>query len=256
MQLNYTQLGEKTDALPIVIIHGLFGSKENLNVIAKPLSEQNCVINIDLRNHGHSFHNSEMTYTAMAGDVLKLLDELTISRAIVIGHSMGGKVAMQMALTNSNRVEKLVVLDIAPTKYSPRHQQVFNGLNNVDLQAITNRSDADKQLAEFIPEAGVRQFLLKSLAKTDSRFAWRFNLPQLIASYDSILDKPQGDAFKKPTLFIKGANSDYILEAHRGEIAALFPNAKAKIIAGAGHWLHAEKPSQVNLAIAQFLSAD
>lgn len=254
MQLNYSQLGDNTDNLPIIVIHGLFGSKENLNIIAKPLSENHQVINVDLRNHGQSFHDATMNYQVMADDVFNLLNTLNITQCILVGHSMGGKVAMQMALSQGERIAKLVVLDIAPTHYTPRHQNVFNGLKNVNLATINNRSEADAQLAEFIEEPGVRHFLLKSLAKTEFGFSWRFNVEQIITSYDAILAKPAGFAYTKPTLFVKGANSDYILESHRPEIAALFPNAKAKIIAGAGHWLHAEKPNQVNLAISQFVA--
>lgn len=256
MLLNYSQIGEESENLPVIVIHGLFGSKENLNIIAKPLSEKHRVINVDLRNHGQSFHDAHMNYGVMADDVFRLLNTLGIERAILIGHSMGGKVAMQMALSHGERIEKLVVLDIAPTMYTPRHQNVFNGLNNVKLDSINNRAEADKQLAQHIVEPGVRQFLLKSLAKTDAGFSWRFNVEHIIAAYDEILSKPEGQTFKKPTLFIKGANSDYIQESHRQEIAAHFPNAKAKIIAGAGHWLHAEKPTQVNLAIAQFTASN
>lgn len=254
MLLNFTELSNIPNSLPVVVIHGLFGSKENLNVIAKPLSEHHRVINVDLRNHGQSFHANDMDYPNMAKDVFVLLDHLAIEECIIVGHSMGGKVAMQMALDCPSRVKKLVILDIAPTHYLPRHKTIFDGLKSVNLNTIQTRKDADVQLSNYISEVGVRQFLLKSLAKENDTFVWRYNLDQIIANYDAILSKPIGDMYAGPTLFIKGANSDYITEQHRNEIAALFPNAKAKIIAGAGHWLHAEKPSQVNLAISQFLA--
>jgi esterase len=254
MLLTYTQLGNQQEKSPIVILHGLFGSKENLNIIAKPLAQDNTVINVDLRNHGNSFHSVQMNYSLMANDVFNLLDELGINTCRVIGHSMGGKVAMQMALNNEKRIEKLIVLDIAPTTYGSRHQQIFNGLKCVNLEQLTNRSEADDQLKPFIPEQGVRQFLLKSLVKVENEFQWKFNLHKIIESYEHILAKPEGSAYLGPTLFIKGANSDYITEQYRPDIASMFPAARAKIIAGAGHWLHAEKPSHVNQAISAFLS--
>lgn len=253
MLLNYSQLSFHENSLPIVVIHGLFGSKENLNVIAKPLSEKHTVINVDVRNHGLSFHCEEMTYALMADDIVQLLNHLNYRNCILIGHSMGGKIAMQVALNHPELVKKLVVLDIAPTHYLGRHQAIFDGLLSIDTKTLSNRNDADSQLNDKIQEPGVRQFLLKSLAKSENGFLWRFNLKAIIANYENILKKPTGNIFTKETLFIKGANSDYITTEHRQEIAALFPNSKAKIIVGAGHWLHAEKPSQVNLAISQFL---
>tara|TARA_Y100000588_G_scaffold145922_1_gene159742 strand:+ start:2449 stop:3216 length:768 start_codon:yes stop_codon:yes gene_type:complete len=255
MLLNYQQSGQGPH---VVLIHGLFGSLENLNVIAKALSENYTVTNIDLRNHGKSFHSDSMNYTVMAADVLELLNHLNINKAHIVGHSMGGKVAMQLALSYPERVEKLVVMDISPVANKPRHSAIFKGLNDVANSAVTDRKAADEILAKQIPELGVRQFLLKSFAKNEQgQYQWRFNLAVLDQQYENILAQlDENDSCLCDTLFIKGNDSDYILAEHRPVIMALFPNSKAKIIHGAGHWLHAQKPLAVNKAISDFLASN
>lgn len=255
MLLNYQQSGQGSH---VVLIHGLFGSLENLNVIAKALSENYTVTNIDLRNHGKSFHSDSMNYTVMAADVLELLNHLNINKAHIVGHSMGGKVAMQLALSYPERVEKLVVMDISPVANKPRHSAIFKGLNDVANSAVTDRKAADEILAKQIPELGVRQFLLKSFAKNEhGQYQWRFNLAVLDQQYENILAQlDENDSCLCDTLFIKGNDSDYILAEHRPVIMALFPNSKAKIIHGAGHWLHAQKPLAVNKAISDFLASN
>ncbi|WP_421418293.1 alpha/beta fold hydrolase [Pseudoalteromonas lipolytica] len=255
MLLNYQQSGQGSH---VVLIHGLFGSLENLNVIAKALSENYTVTNIDLRNHGKSFHSDSMNYSVMAADVLELLNHLNINKAHIVGHSMGGKVAMQLALNYPERVEKLVVMDISPVANKPRHSAIFKGLNDVANSAVTDRKAADEILAKQIPELGVRQFLLKSFAKNEQgQYQWRFNLAVLDQQYENILAQlDENDSCLCDTLFIKGNDSDYILAEHRPVIMALFPNSKAKIIHGAGHWLHAQKPLAVNKAISDFLASN
>ena len=254
MQLNYKQIGQGSD---VVLIHGLFGSLENLNVIAKPLSEHFRVTNVDLRNHGLSPHSDEMDYLAMANDIVELMATLKIQKAHLIGHSMGGKVAMQVALTHSELVDKLVVLDIAPVSYPARHTQILEALNAVKNADISDRKQADLIMQPYIEELGVRQFLLKSLYKNDEgKFVWRFNLSVLDNKYSTITDNINANnSCLCETLFIKGNDSDYILAEHRDAINALFKNVSAKIIHGAGHWLHAQKPQAVNKAINDFLTA-
>ncbi len=253
MQLNYKQIGQGSD---VVLIHGLFGSLENLNVIAKPLSEHFRVTNVDLRNHGLSPHSDEMDYLAMANDIVQLMATLKIQKAHLIGHSMGGKVAMQVALTHSELVDKLVVLDIAPVSYPARHTQILEALNAVKNADISDRKQADLIMQPYIEELGVRQFLLKSLYKNDEgKFVWRFNLSVLDNKYSTITDNINANnSCLCETLFIKGNDSDYILAEHRDAINALFKNVSAKIIHGAGHWLHAQKPQAVNKAINDFLT--
>ncbi|MCF7499164.1 alpha/beta fold hydrolase [Pseudoalteromonas sp. L1] len=252
MLLNYQQLGQGPD---VVLIHGLFGSLENLNVIAKALAENYTVTNVDLRNHGRSFHSETMNYEVMADDIYNLLKNLNISNAHIIGHSMGGKAAMQLALKYNEVVNKLVVLDISPVANKPRHSAIFAGLNEVAESNVADRKAADLLLAKHIDEMGVRQFLLKSFAKNDQgQYQWRFNLDVLNQQYENILSQlDENDSCLCDTLFVKGNDSDYILAEHRPMIMNLFPNAKAKVIHGAGHWLHAQKPLAVNKAISDFL---
>lgn len=246
----------------LVLIHGLFGSYDNLGVIARALSDSFHIINIDVRNHGQSGHSEHMSYALMVADVADTLDALGVTSTAILGHSMGGKLAMAFALQQPERVTKLILADIAPIAYPPRHNAVFAGLQQVQLATINSRSDADKQLSVHIKEPSVRQFLLKSLNKTNNGFAWRFNLEALMANYQALIgdelsltagpdSKPA--TFDGPTLFIKGGDSDYILAEHRPAIMALFPHAQAKIIQGTGHWLHAEKPAVFCKLVRDFL---
>ena len=254
MLLNYKQLGQGPD---VILIHGLFGSLENLNVIANSLAENFTVTNIDLRNHGRSPHSEIMDYPVMADDVLNLMVHLNISKAHIVGHSMGGKVAMQIAHSSPELVNKLVVLDIAPVAYQSRHDDIIAALKLVEQHAVNDRKHADQLMQQLIPELGVRQFLLKSYAKNDKgQLQWRFNLAALSEKYSNILTNIKAnDSCLCDTLFIKGNDSDYILPEYRGAIMAQFSNAKAKIIHGAGHWLHAQKPQAVNKSINDFLMA-
>ncbi|WP_440053068.1 alpha/beta fold hydrolase [Pseudoalteromonas sp. T1lg65] len=254
MQLNYQRSG-KIGNPTVVLMHGLFGSLENLNIIAKALSEAFDVVNIDLRNHGRSFHSDEFNYQAMADDIKRLLNALSIVDCHLVGHSMGGKVAMQFAQQYPELINKLVVLDIAPVAYHSRHDNIIAALKSVATAKVTARVDADNLMQPYIEELGVRQFLLKSLAKNDDGFfAWRFNLSAIAANYGQIISNiNENQSCLCDTLFIKGSNSDYILPEHRDKIMKLFPNAKAKIIQGAGHWLHAEKPAAVNRSIIDFI---
>lgn len=246
--------GQHNSSTPVVLIHGLFGSYENLGVIARSLSEQFHIINIDVRNHGRSEHSEQMNYALMTEDLAQTLDALGINHVALLGHSMGGKLAMAFALAYPERVTKLILADVAPIHYPPRHSNVFAGLMAVDLANITSRTDADKQLAEFITEPGVRQFLLKSLIKENDSFAWRFNLTALHDNYNELIaaGAEQGQ-YLGPTLFIKGGNSDYILPEHKQRITQLFPKAEAKVIQDTGHWLHAEKPAIFSRLVIDFL---
>ncbi|OBU34706.1 alpha/beta fold hydrolase [Photobacterium kishitanii] len=239
----------------IVLIHGLFGSADNLGLLARELKQHYQVISIDLRNHGLSPHSVQFSYSDLAQDILDTLDHLAINQFDVVGHSMGGKVAMTLSTLAPQRINHLIVIDMAPVAYhAHRHQNVFNGLREVNRHPITKRSEAEQYLAKYVEDAGVRQFLLKSLAKTDTGYQWRFNVEGLIANYATIMGwQPAALPFAGKTLFIKGQLSDYIEPLHRNEIMAQFPNAKAHVVANTGHWLHAEKPETVNRIINQFL---
>lgn len=249
--LNFQQSGTGPN---IILIHGLFGSLENLNMVAKHLSQNFCVTQVDVRNHGRSFHENNMEYSELAQDVIKVMDNLNIDSAHILGHSMGGKIAMQLALTHPQRVEKLIVADIAPVKYPPHHQEILKGLQAIDLSLVKNRNDADKQLATYVDNAGVRQFLLRNLTQQNGLFSFKCNLAYITQCYGQIMKAYQGsESFDQPTLFIKGSLSDYIKAEYRDSILTLFPNSKAKIIQGAGHWLHAEKTTAFNKIVSDFL---
>jgi esterase len=253
-RLNYQQIGSGKD---IILIHGLFGRLENLNMVAKVLAEDYRVTSLDVRNHGDSFHDSTMDYPTMAQDVIEVMLHLNIDSAVMLGHSMGGKIAMELALTSPERVKKLIIADIAPVEYPPHHNQIITGLKAIDLTAIKQRKDADKQLAQYVENMGVRQFLLRNLVSENEQFSFTCNIENIDSNYSSIMKTYQGsNTYSGPTLFIKGANSDYILPAHRAEILRLFPQSRARIIQGAGHWLHAEKTVAFNRSVVSFLSSD
>lgn len=238
----------------IVLIHGLFGSYENLGVIARALAGQWQVVNLDMRNHGRSDWHDSMSYALMAEDVKDTLDHLGLDQVIVLGHSMGGKIAMEFALRYPERVNKLILADISPVQNRPRHLEILSALDGIDLNNLKSRQQADQQLALSINETGVRQFLLKSLYKEDEQFRWRFNIKALIANYQQLLEAPPSKGpYTGPVLFIKGAESDYLLPEHQSLIQQLFPHSKAKVIMGTGHWLHAEKPVAFAKIVTDFL---
>ncbi|WP_111976492.1 alpha/beta fold hydrolase [Algibacillus agarilyticus] len=252
MQLNYT---DKGTGPVLVLIHGLLGSLDNLNMVARSFNKQFRTISVDLRNHGSSAHLNPMDYPTLAQDVFETLDALAIDDFTVLGHSMGGKVAMQMALQSPARIERLIVADIAPITYPERHQQIFNGLNAINLSTIKNRTDADITLAKHVTEPGVRQFLLRNLVKEPNGFNWKMSLNNIMAGYQDVIGFPTLQTqYTKPTLFIKGGASEYITREHQTATLALFPSATAKVIQGAGHWLHAEKTVIFNKIVHDFLS--
>jgi len=241
---------------PVVLMHGMFGSLSNLGLVARALMDRYQVIAVDMRNHGESPHSMTMDYPCMADDIVELLDDLNIPQAHLLGHSMGGKVGMQVALNQPKRVSKLIVADIAPVDYKPdRHGGVLTGLSALAKARPTTRQRADQLLAEHVEEAGVRAFLLKNLLRAeDGHFDLRLYLEGILANYyDTLTLAPTGNPFSGPTLFIKGADSAYIQDKHRTEVMRLFPNAELKIIANAGHWLHAEKPDTFNRIVHNFL---
>ncbi|TGN38278.1 alpha/beta fold hydrolase [Marinobacter confluentis] len=259
VQLHHRISGEGE---PLILLHGLFGSLDNLGVIARGLQDNWQIHALDQRNHGKSPHASTMSYPEMADDVLAYMDAQGIGKAWVLGHSMGGKVAMQLALKAPDRIAGIIVADISPVTYQPRHDQVLEGLKAVDVGALRSRQDADAALSPFVEEAGVRQFLLKNLVpvpadeKDDSgaRYRWRLNLPVIDASYADLSAAPEGEGpYEGPVLFIKGADSAYIQTKHRDTISGLFPRADLRIIEGTGHWLHAEKPDTFVALCRRFL---
>ncbi len=249
---------------PLILLHGLFGSLENLGGIARRLEDGWQIHGLDQRNHGASPHTDTMDYPVMAADVIAYMDARGLEQATLLGHSMGGKTAMQVALSYPDRVKALIVADIAPVTYKARHDAVLDGMKNLDLKGVNTRQDADKRLAEFVEIPGVRQFLLKNLERvpaeqaTDAAqsFRWRLNLPVIDACYQNLAAAPEGNSpYQGPVLFLKGADSAYIQDKHQGAILKLFPAAELKIIEGTGHWLHAEKADTFAKLCRSFLES-
>ena len=238
----------------IVLLHGLFGNLDNLGLLSRELRQNYQIVSLDLRNHGTSFQSSEHSYQLMAQDVFNTLEHLELKRYILIGHSMGGKVAMKLAELAQHDVDKLIVLDMAPVSYPERrHDNVFAGLKAVLEQKPTSRQQALQVLTQHIELEGVRQFLGKSLYNNGQYFQWRFNVTSLWDNYWEILGWTQIEKISTPTLFIKGGNSNYLSTEYQADIQEQFSNAKAHIIANTGHWLHAEKPQEVLRAINKFI---
>ncbi len=247
--------GADTSRPPILIVHGLFGSGRNWGVIAKRLSETRRVITLDMRNHGESFRSESQSYEDMAADLAKLI-AAEGGTADMIGHSMGGKAAMVLALSQPDSLRRLLVADIAPVKYShgASHQSYIAAMKALDLSTIATRGDADRALMASIPTASVRAFLLQSLDVKEKR--WRLNLDVLARALPDILDFPEiTGSFDGPTLFLAGGTSEYILPEHRAQIRTLFPAARQAKLPGVGHWLHAEKPREFEATAQAFLGA-
>lgn len=236
----------------MVFLHGLFGDFNNLGIIARAFIEQYDILRVDLRNHGQSFHSEQMNYRLMAEDLQDLLNMLNIRQTILVGHSMGGKTAMTLAHIAPELVERLVVIDIAPVAYPlHRHDGIFAGLFAVKAQKPANRQQAKLAIAQGISDEGIQQFMLKSF-DPQSPESFKFNLSGLKQNYPHLMGW-QEVFVDKPTLFIKGALSDYLQEKDTQTILAQFPQAKSFIVSNADHWVHAEKPEAVIRAIQKFL---
>ena len=253
--MNYISTGQGP---AVILIHGLFGNLDNLNSLSKSLEPNYRVIRVDVPNHGLSPHWSTMSYPALALAMVELMDKLLIDKAHLVGHSMGGKIALATALSFPERIISVVAADIAPVSYQDRHLSVFNALKSVDLSNIENRSQALSSLLQSGIDAGTAQFLLKNLTRDETGFKWKMNLdglldcyPEMIAWYNDSV--PVKMIYKGPCLFIRGGDSDYITADHRQTIMAQFPNVQAKTIEGAGHWLHAQKPTIFNRLVSEFI---
>lgn len=251
MKLNFKKVGEGE---PLVILHGLFGSLDNWMTLAKKLGEHFEVFVVDARNHGQSPHGEDFNYDVMADDLYTFLMEHQIIDPIILGHSMGGKTAMQFAMNYPNKLTKLVVADISPKSYPVHHTAILNGMLSLDLSIINTRKGADEELNKYIEDFSTRQFLLKNLYWIEKdKLAWRFNLPVINEKIEIIgqgLDNIE--AFEKPTLFIRGEKSNYITTNDFDSIRIIFPNAAIKSM-NTGHWLHAEKPAEFLQILSSFL---
>lgn len=242
MQLHTRTAGQ---GAPVVLLHGLFGSHENLGVLARELATDHSVYGMDLRNHGRSPHADAMTLSAMATDVVETMDAHGLDRATLLGHSLGGKIAMEIALTMPARVDRLIVLDIAPVAYAHGHETELEAMRGLDLEGLASRADADRALAAELPNPAIRQFLLKNLMRDGDRFAWRIPLQTIADEYASIAAAPSGGRFDGPALFIRGGASNYVTADHEAAIHKHFPQARIETIEGAAHWVHVEHPRVV-----------
>lgn len=253
IELKSNILGE---GKPFIILHGFLGMSDNWKTIGTKLSEDGYQVHLlDQRNHGRSPHTDEMNYDAMAEDIVHYCREKDLQDIILLGHSMGGKVAMQVAGENPSLVEKLIVVDISPKYYSPHHQQILDSLTALDNESITSRSDAEDFLAGYIKDEGTRLFLLKNLyRKTKDKLSLRLNLQVLKDNVEEVgRALPSGVKYEKETLFIKGGKSKYITAEDEDLILLHFPAAQIKEIPGAGHWVHAEKMKDFYKMVKDFL---
>ena len=252
MKLHYQVIGS---GQPIVILHGLFGSLSNWNSIGKVLAQHYKVITVDLRNHGRSDWNNDVSYLAMATDVAELIVDLQLEPPHIIGHSMGGKTAMVLSLHSPHLLRSMTVVDIAPVSYSHSHTELIDTLLSVDLANINNRKDIDTSLLPNIADAGMRMFIAQNVVRESSGYRWRVNLSALRAGMNELIGFPEdiSATFSKPSLFLWGQHSDYIKNEYYQKIYSLFPNAEINMINDAGHWLHAENPSEMTTQTLRFL---
>jgi pimeloyl-ACP methyl ester carboxylesterase len=257
MELNYKEFGE---GQPLVVLHGLFGTLDNWQTLAREWAAHYTVIVVDLPNHGRSFQSdARFDYRFLADTVHDFLQSKWIYSAKILGHSMGGKTAMQLALEYPDMVEKLVVVDIAPKTYPSGHDEVFEALFAIDLTTLQDRKTAEQILMDKLKgDVGTVQFILKNLSRIPSTegggFEWKMNLNVLYRDYSYILhDVEMAQPFNKPSLFIRGGNSNYVQDDDFGKIKQLFPAADLKTIPDAGHWVHADKPKELSNMVLSFL---
>ena len=252
MELNFKTFGQGP---PLILLHGLFGTLDNWQTLGKRWAEHYTVFIVDQRNHGRSPHHDSLDYPALAEDLRHFMEAHWVYKAHILGHSMGGKTAMQFALHYPDMVDKLVVVDIAPKAYTGGHETIFDALLNLDLSTITDRKEAESYLQSRIPEEGVRQFLLKNLTREkDGGFLWKMNLPVIYKHYaDKLANVEPGEPFDGPSLFIRGGLSAYVQDEDWPLIQQWFPEARLYTVPGAGHWVHAEQPALLYQQVQAFL---
>ncbi|OWR15088.1 alpha/beta fold hydrolase [Chryseobacterium sp. VAUSW3] len=256
MQILHSKIyGEEKSGTPLLVFHGLFGMLDNWASFGKEFGEYFPTHLIDLRNHGKSFHSEEMTHDDLAHDISHYMEHHGIEKANLLGHSLGGKAVMQFAVKYPPKVEKLIVVDIAPKAYPPHHQGILKALESVDFEKITTRQEAEEILQQYIPEKSVIQFLAKNLYwKDDKKLGWRFNLKTLSEKYSQFVSNAiKFGVFTGKTLFISGAKSQYILPQDEFLIKQQFPNSSVVTVENAGHWVQAENPKDFNEAVKDFI---
>ncbi len=253
MKLFYRKSGQ---GQPLIILHGLFGQSDNWNTLVKQFSENGFeVYAVDARNHGLSPHSDEWNYKVMSDDILELIKDNNLEDVIFMGHSMGGKVAMQFAIDHPQHLDKLIVVDIAPKYYPLHHQSVLAALQAVDFSVVKARREVEDVLSQYISDLGTKQFLLKNIYwKEDGELAWRFNLNVMVQKIENIGEATVSDKIcDVTTLFIRGEKSNYILEEDIDLIQEIFPRSILETITDAGHWVHAEQPKAFFECVMKFI---
>ena len=251
MKLHYRKLGS---GQPLVILHGLFGSSDNWQTLARKLAEDFEVWLVDQRNHGHSGHSDEFSYALMAADLKELFDDHNLTNVLLAGHSMGGKTAMHFAINHPEYLDKLIVVDMGLRAYESHHDAILAGLNSVDLSVVKSRGEADRILSSFIEELAVKHFLLKNLYWVEKgQLGWRINIPVLEREMPEILSATPDEVVDVPTLFIRGEKSNYILDDDFFDIEQHFPRSIIETVEGAGHWVHAENPAEFYRLLIEFI---
>ncbi|MDP2722079.1 MAG: alpha/beta fold hydrolase [Bacteroidales bacterium] len=258
MQLFYRRYGDEADQ-PVIILHGLFGISDNWVTYARRLAMEGFnVWTIDQRNHGQSPQSPNFNYLALTDDLFDFIDEHEIEDPIIIGHSMGGKVAMRFVLENPHLVKKMVVVDITLKSYGPRnnHKAIIQAMKSIDFDGVSSRGDVENQIKRRIPETRIRQFIMKNLHRTESdRFEWQINIEGIEPNLDKMFDGIDTiNKFEKPTLFVRGGDSDYILPSDYDQIRYNFPNAEIVTIEGASHWVHVEAAEKFYTLTMGFVS--
>ena len=252
MKLHYRKIGDK--GTPLFILHGLFGSSDNWQTLAKRFAEHFTVYLVDQRNHGRSPHSIEFNYDLMVSDFAELIDDLGLEKINLLGHSMGGKTAIGFAAEYPELLNKLIVVDISHKQYPMHHQQIIKGLKSIDLSVIKTRGAADKKLAEYIDNFAIRQFLLKNLYwESKGQLGWRINIPVLSNEIEKIIEEIYFRTIDVPTLFIRGEQSNYIVESDFQDLSKKFPHSKIVTAKNAGHWVHAEAPDFFYEQVMSFL---
>jgi esterase len=255
VKLNFKKIENSAGGEPVIILHGLFGSLDNWLTIGKKLAESHTVYLVDQRNHGLSPHSDEFDYNLMTADLKEFIADQALPNIHLIGHSMGGKTAMQFACAFPELVKTLTVVDIAPKYYPPHHQDVIAGFHAVNPATLTSRNEAVERISQVIQNQGVQLFLLKNLQRNGKNgFSWKHNLPSIEKNILKVGEalSPE-NCYDGPSVFIRGSKSDYILDEDIASISFQFPDSEVKTINNAGHWVHAEQPAAFTEALTSFL---
>jgi esterase len=253
--LNYKSYGDKQSPC-LFIVHGLFGCLDNWMSLAKKWSEMYYVIAIDVRNHGKSFHSDDMSFESLSLDILNILDTENILKINMVGHSMGGKIVMDFAATYPEKLNKLIVADVAPYSYNPHHNDVFEMIDKVDLTICKSRAETEAQIRMYLDVESTVLFMTKNVHRNEETmaFEWKFNASVLERNYPYLIQRIPSKGFVGQVLFVGGENSDYISQGTSEHIADLYPNYQLEFISNAGHWLHADNPVEFYNTITNFIN--